>query len=257
MKAEQYLKRVAKTVYDSKIRNDIRQELQDTLDDMIESYEEEGMSRSEAEAEAVRQMGDPVEVGNMFNIIYRPEFEWKAAICILICSLVIGGLNIFGILSTALGAEGYSFAFTILGAFFIFFGFILSAAERYMDLPFFYAYAKNWGTGGLGSVGNSLTFCGIGIGLLSKTLLSLLITYTVVTFIILVQRSAIVKSKNLKEQKYLYETCTALEDFNYRGKTKLNGKTVKVQISRGQTAAKDDLLLVVGMDGFTLIVENM
>lgn len=35
------------------------------------------MSKEDAEREAVRQMGDPVETGCALNRIHRPAFPWK------------------------------------------------------------------------------------------------------------------------------------------------------------------------------------
>jgi hypothetical protein len=78
-----------------------------------------------------------------------------------------------------------------------------------------------------------------------------------VTFLLLIERATIHRQHDLKEQKYLYETCRALEDFNCRGKVNLNGQVVKVQLPRGQAAVKDSLLLIVGLDGFTLVAENV
>ena len=97
MKANEYMKRMMKTIVSHKEKDGIRKEIQDCIDDLTEAYMEQGMSKEEAEEEAIRQMGDPIEAGEMFNEVYQPRFEWRVAgytfIWIILSALVKWGLD--------------------------------------------------------------------------------------------------------------------------------------------------------------------
>ncbi len=66
----------------------------------------DGMSEEDAEKEAVRQMGDPVEVGVGLDRIHRPRMDWKAAGCIVLLA-ILGSAAQFLIT----GQEGGAFYF--------------------------------------------------------------------------------------------------------------------------------------------------
>lgn len=254
MKADEYLRKVTKIIYDSKRRKDISSELRDCIEDMTEAFEEQGMSREEAEAEAVRQMGSPSDVGELFNKVYRPEVEWKMGIYILVCAAIAGMLNVSGILAEVFEFQEIVWFQNVIGIFFILFGFVWSGVEKYMDLPFLYAWAQNWRGGG---ITNSGLFCGIGVGLAARNRQEWLLIFLILTILVLIQRSMITAKHNAKEQKYLWEVCTALEDIEFRGKADFQGEKAKIQMKKGEKAQKGDVLLIVGMDGFTLVAEVM
>lgn len=258
MKVDEYLRKVTKVVYDSKRRSDISGELRDCIEDMTEAFMEQGMSREKAETEAVRQMGSPVDAGNLFNQVYRPGVEWKMGAYILGWATIIGLLNVSGIFEIVFEFQEASWVMNLLGVIFIVLGLIWSGIEKYLDLPFFYAWGRNWGDGrGMGGLANSGTFCGVGIGLAARNSREWLLLFLVITLLVLIQRSIITEKHNTKEQKYLWEVCIALEEFDFRGRADFNGEKVKIQMKRGEIARKGDVLLIVGMDGFTLVAEVM
>ena len=53
------------------------EEIRGHIEEQAKEYQAEGMSKEDAEREAVRQMGDPVETGCALNRIHRPAFPWK------------------------------------------------------------------------------------------------------------------------------------------------------------------------------------
>lgn len=72
------------------------------------------------------------------------------------------------------------------------FGICWSAVEKYMNLPFFYCWANNWGDSGLGGIAMIVVYQG--------------------------QRFFISHKRELEEQKYLWELYIAQEDFDFQGK---------------------------------------
>ncbi len=88
---EKYLQAVLEQIRCEKVHPYIREELMGHIQDQIEDNRKSGMSEKEAEEAAVRDMGDPVEIGVEFDRIHRPQIAWKMLI-------VIGVISVLGIL---------------------------------------------------------------------------------------------------------------------------------------------------------------
>ena len=67
MKKKEFLSIVRKQIRYVFVRDTIEEELKQHLNDSMETLIEEGFQWQDAEEEAVRQMGDPVEVGMLLN----------------------------------------------------------------------------------------------------------------------------------------------------------------------------------------------
>ncbi len=65
----------------------VAKELSDHIEDQTNAYLEEGMTFAEASTEAVRQMGDAVEVGMELDRIHRPRMDRRTLVLIGIFSL--------------------------------------------------------------------------------------------------------------------------------------------------------------------------
>ena len=74
---DEYLKIVLEQIRCKKARPYIRQELQDHIEDQIEANISAGLNRTDAEKEAVKDMGDPVEAGLSLDRIHKPQIAWK------------------------------------------------------------------------------------------------------------------------------------------------------------------------------------
>ena len=70
---EAYLRQVLHKSAGSGPETVIGQELQNHLEDQYQAFLEEGLPPTEAEAETVRQMGDPVSVGKALDALHRPR----------------------------------------------------------------------------------------------------------------------------------------------------------------------------------------
>ena len=85
---EQYLDTVGAHVRWKRVRPALTQELRTHLEEQAEAYRAEGLPAAEAEAEAVRQMGDAEQIGLALDAVHRPKRQTAilslAGICILL-----------------------------------------------------------------------------------------------------------------------------------------------------------------------------
>ena len=107
MKSQEYLDIVTKQVRYIFDREYIEAELKEHLEDSIQDLMEEGLSRDEAEEQAILQMGDPVETGKLLNKEHHPLIGYLYAasnVCLVLMGLyfvlTIGTL-IWGLLENA------------------------------------------------------------------------------------------------------------------------------------------------------------
>ncbi|MGF0031747.1 permease prefix domain 1-containing protein [Bariatricus sp. SGI.154] len=76
MKKEEYLKTVTEQIRCEKARSKIAREIGSHIEEQKSEYMREGLKAEEAEAEAVKDMGDPVETGTKLDMIHRPRMAW-------------------------------------------------------------------------------------------------------------------------------------------------------------------------------------
>lgn len=72
-----YLELMTEQIRCKSVRHVIAEELETHMDEQKMDFMAEGMTEQEAEEAAVREMGDPVEVGVEMDRIHRPKTPWK------------------------------------------------------------------------------------------------------------------------------------------------------------------------------------
>ena len=87
---DEYLKTLLEQIRCKKARPYVKQEFQDHIEDQIEANMQAGMDREQAEREAVRDMGDPVETGISLDSVHRPQVAWKLLGIIVLISIAGG-----------------------------------------------------------------------------------------------------------------------------------------------------------------------
>lgn len=95
MDASEYIETVTEQMRCKKARVPVAKELRDHLEDQIQDYKAEGMSAQEAEAEAVRQMGDAASVGMELDRLHRPRMDIRSLVMLAILTLFGGMLQVF------------------------------------------------------------------------------------------------------------------------------------------------------------------
>ena len=90
MTGKEYLQCVRKHIWYVFDRDGIEQELAQHLEDSMETLQEEGYSKEEAEGLAVELMGSPDEVGKQLNKEHHPVlgYAWLLSVLLLICLAV-------------------------------------------------------------------------------------------------------------------------------------------------------------------------
>ncbi len=74
---EEFIRSVTEQIRCVRARDGVARELSDHIEDQAAAYEEAGESHEEAVAKAVREMGDPVDVGVELDRIHRPQTDFK------------------------------------------------------------------------------------------------------------------------------------------------------------------------------------
>lgn len=87
---DKYIKTMLEQIRCKKVHPFIEDEIKGHIEDQIEANLLDGLSQEEAEREAVRDMGDPVETGVSFDRVHRPKMAWGIL-------AIIGIISIFGI----------------------------------------------------------------------------------------------------------------------------------------------------------------
>ena len=77
MEMHEYLDALSGQIRSGRARQAVREELEAHIRDQAQAYADSGMEEQEALEQAVRQMGDPVEVGIDMDRIHRPRNGWK------------------------------------------------------------------------------------------------------------------------------------------------------------------------------------
>ncbi|MBX4151320.1 FtsW/RodA/SpoVE family cell cycle protein [Paenibacillus lautus] len=104
MVVRQFLDRVCKQVRTRQMHPEIREELLGHIEDRAELLMLEGHPEEFAVQEAVKQMGDPGDIGKSLHLAHRPQLDWKLLV-MLALFLIIG---LVGMLSVYYADERYS-----------------------------------------------------------------------------------------------------------------------------------------------------
>ena len=88
---EEFIRILTEQMRCAKARDGVARELSAHISDQAEAFEQAGMEHDKAVAKAVREMGDPVEIGVWMDRIHRPQVNWRML-------LVTFALSVMGIL---------------------------------------------------------------------------------------------------------------------------------------------------------------
>ena len=87
---EEFIKNITDQIRCVRARDAVAKELADHITDQAESYEEAGTEHEEAVRRAIREMGDPVQIGVELDRIHRPQIDFRMIAMVFVFSL--GGL---------------------------------------------------------------------------------------------------------------------------------------------------------------------
>ena len=90
MKRDEYLNSVCQEVRFKAARKYLKAELSTHIDDKAAELEQSGVA--DAESEAIKAMGDPVQTGRALNAVHKPRVEWGVIVCVLL--LTVAGITL-------------------------------------------------------------------------------------------------------------------------------------------------------------------
>lgn len=254
MMAEGYLKALTKRIENSKMRKEIMREYQDHIEDCKETLMESGMSESEAEEEAVRQMGDPAEAGREMNRLYREVLDfgmvlWFLGMAIVLLLLRWAWVKSMGELETPL------FILDYIGGAFVVYGLLLSAWEKYNDLEVAYAYAENW-SAGAGAMNNSGLILAIGVAFMAHDMSRGVWITLALAAVQVILRSFIQMLNRKRETELLWEIGVADTAVTYKGKGTFRGKQIKIK-TREDEIQPGTPIIIIALEGRKPVVVSI
>lgn len=261
MKADKFLYTMAKQIHNKNVRQEIMTEYENHIADCKEALMDRGMTAEEAEAEAVRQMGDPVSAGKDMSRLYNKVWDIKMLIFFwgMGTLLSLGAFFLYrASAANWVGMEplGIPVIVTdVVGIFLLVFGFIWSGVEKWLNLNTFYAWARDWNGGG---ITNSALILLIGIGFVghSRGLQFIIILIFAFSLLQLLERAVITLYRHKRETELLWEIGSAdTVILPYKGKADIGGKHRKVITLDGKEIPAGMPVMIVGLDGMKPIVE--
>lgn len=87
---EEFIRNITDQIRCVRAREAVAKELSDHITDQAEAYEEDGTEHDEAVRMAVREMGDPVQIGVELDRIHRPQVDIRMIVMVFVFSM--GGL---------------------------------------------------------------------------------------------------------------------------------------------------------------------
>lgn len=249
MKADKYLQALTKRIENSRIRKEIMREYQDHIEDCKEALMESGMSEEEAEAEAVRQMGDPGEAGREMNRLYREVLDLNMAIWFLACTVLT--LLTRWALERGMGYSNINeagvpvFIVEYIGRAFLIYGFILSAWEKHNDLELYYVHGRDWGSAGAGAMNNSGFILAVGVALMAHSMERGVWIALAAAAGQIVLRSFIQMLNSKRETELLWEIGVADTAITYKGKGTFRGKRMKIKTNEEEIQPGTPVIIVM------------
>ncbi|MEC0202180.1 FtsW/RodA/SpoVE family cell cycle protein [Paenibacillus lautus] len=126
---QDFLARVCKQVRARAMHPEIREELLGHIEERTELLMLEGNAEEPAVQEAVKQMGDPGDIGKSLHLAHRPQLDWKLLVLLALLSLI----GLFGALSVDYAGTEFVSDFFVRKAFFFGIGLILLIGFYFLD----------------------------------------------------------------------------------------------------------------------------
>lgn len=136
---EYYLELLLEQIQCQKAKEAVEEEIRCHIEDQKAAYMENGMEEQDAEKEAVRQMGDPVEAGIRLDKVHRPKMAWD--MIILIVFLSGAGLLIQYLLSLHFDITGFM-PVPVKGVAYCLGGILVMLAICFLDYTLIARWAK-------------------------------------------------------------------------------------------------------------------
>ena len=131
MEVYEYLDQVEKQIRQEAVREEIRTELRQHIEDQADIYQESGMNRKDAVEKAVEDMGDPVETGVQLDMVHQPQLDKKLMLAVALILTAEAILQIFYYLRIERQSPVFSAAAMLLFGLINFLWMLMFAAKSF------------------------------------------------------------------------------------------------------------------------------
>ena len=136
MEVYEYLDQVEKQIRQEAVREEIRTELRQHIEDQADIYQESGMNRKDAVEKAVEDMGDPVETGVQLDMVHQPQLDKKLMLAVALILTAEAILQIFYYLRIERQSPVFSTAAMLLFGLINFLWMLMFAAKSFFSQKF-------------------------------------------------------------------------------------------------------------------------
>ena len=136
MEVYEYLDQVEKQIRQEAVREEIRTELRQHIEDQADIYQESGMNRKDAVEKAVEDMGDPVETGVQLDMVHQPQLDKKLMLAVALILTAEAILQIFYYLRIERQSPVFSAAAMLLFGLINFLWMLMFAAKSFFSQKF-------------------------------------------------------------------------------------------------------------------------
>lgn len=161
MEVYEYLDQVEKQIRQEAVREEIRTELRQHIEDQTDFYQESGMSRKDAVEKAVEDMGDPVETGVQLDMVHQPQLDRKLMLTVALILAAEAILQIFYYLKIERQSPVFSTVAMLMFGLINFLWMLMFAAGSFLSQKFH--KASTWFSMWLSIAGLGAVFGGVGI----------------------------------------------------------------------------------------------
>lgn len=131
MLIKEFLEKVCNEIKYKPIQSDISEELENHIEEIKEEQLQKGLEICKAEEIAVKQMGEPVEIGKRLNKIHRPRLDWKLLIIVLV--LLAFGILVSFIRTQNILINEFNNNYVVRNVLFLIIGLVLSIGIYFYD----------------------------------------------------------------------------------------------------------------------------
>lgn len=228
-------------------RREIRKELQDGLEDELQELVTEGYSLTDAVSCALENMGTPEEIARGYNSVYASQFNWAKMIVLWSGTFLIVLLSELGV---NFGQLMFSFNASIsrvVGVLLLAVAGITFCWEEANEFPFLY------GVGGF-NINSSIQDL-IAIAIMGLSAFHTLEVSIGISIMMICVKSWMEKERVRFERKYIFSVGRICKLKGRYGCAEFDGE--KRRVINYDNASKGDKIVVVGIDGYRLIVRKI
>lgn len=131
MQIKDFIEKVCYEIKYKPIQNEITEELKNHMEEIKQEQIKKGIEENKAEDIAVKQMGEPIEIGKKLNKIHKPRVDWS--LILLVISLISFGILVSFIKTQTILTDGNEINYLIKTIIYLGIGILLGIGIYFFD----------------------------------------------------------------------------------------------------------------------------